>query len=273
MRQRLVLILLAGVVASSAAADPKRPPAKGKSDLIDVAPMLDKLAVYKDEYGKFLVAPRAGLALDSDAAEQWLFYGDQKGLYQQRVIGYGVSGGKIDWSVWAPRVRHMAQADLTQDDKGATLVCEMKESKYIGKTLAVMPADQAKTFLEHVPLHPPLWQRQSHLLARDDNGVYYFVDQLREEYGGNGFRVFIGQKGAMKEMPMKNVVSDSAGEIFATTNGDLKLVTTSKQGHEAYWKKGGKKEDLTLLEPQENRYLIYSELGVYGTLGAVCDEN
>ena len=269
MRQRLLLILL---LASTAAADPKRPPAKGKPDTVDVKPMLDKLAVYKDDYGKFFVAPRPGAITDSDVASQWVYYGDQKGLYQQRIIGFS-SGTKYEWSIWAPRAHHVNQAEVNQDDKGASITCEMKDTKYISKPLALMPADQAKTFLEHVPLHPPLWQRQSHVLARDDNGVYYFVDKLREEFGGNGFRVFVGQKGSMKEMPMKNVVSDSAGEIFATTSGELKLVTNTKDKQEAYWKKGGKKEDLTLLEPSDNRYLIYSELGVYGTLGTVCDDN
>jgi hypothetical protein len=96
MRQRLLLTLL---VASTAAADPK-PPApkgKGKTDVIDVAPVLDKLLVYKDELGKYFVAPRPGGLGDHDTS-QWVFYGDQKGLYQQRIIGMGVSGGKADRS-------------------------------------------------------------------------------------------------------------------------------------------------------------------------------
>ena len=267
MRQRHLLILL---VASSAAADPKKP-ANAKTDVIDVKPMLGKLAVYKDNFGKFFVAPQLDATGELETLEKWVFYGDQKSVYQQRIIGTGREDKKVEWNIWAPRVKHMQQAMVTVDDKGMELICEMKNSKYVGKHLVPLPADQAKTFLEHVVLHPPLWQRQSHLLARDDNGIYYFVDELREEYGGNGFRVFVGQKGAMKEMPMKNVVSDSAGEIFATQSGDLKIVTGEKG--KAYWKKGGTKEDLTLLEPADNRYLIYSDLGIYGSLGAVCDDN
>ena len=264
MRQRLLLILLAAATASAAPKKAKDP----KTDVIDVKPVLDKLEVFKDEYGKFFVAPKP-MSMNENA-EQWVFFGDAKGLYQQRIIGNFRHDGKQEWSIWAPRVRHMQQADVQQDDKGAALTCEMKEGKYVSKQLVQMPADQAKTFLEHTPLHPPLWQRVSHLLGRDDDGVYYFVDELREEYGGHGHRVFIGQKGAMKEVPMKNVVSDSAGEIFATTGGDLKIVTGEKG--KAYWKKGGKKEDLTLLEPQDNKYLIYSELGIYGSIGTVCDD-
>ena len=273
MRQRHVLIFVAGVagLASAAGADPAPKKPTKASDVIDVKPMLDKLNVYKDDFGKYFVGPRPDAIVDTEVAAQWVFYGDQKGLYQQRIIGSGREGHKLDWAIWAPRVRHMQQAQVIQDDAGAQMTCEMRDRKYVTKQLAPVPADQAKAFLQRVALHPPLWQRQSHLLARDDNGIYYFVDELREEYGGNGYRVFVGQKGAMKEVPMKNVVSDSAGEIFATQNGDLKIVTGEKG--KAYWKRGGKKEDLTVLEPTDNRYLIYSELGIYGTLGAVCDDN
>ena len=69
---------------------------------------------------------------------------------------------------------------------------------------------------------------------------------------------------------MTNVATDSAGEIFATKAGQLKLVAGSDG--KATWIKGGKKTELTRLEPQENRYLIYRELGIYGSLGAICDD-
>ena len=42
---------------------------------------------------------------------------------------------------------------------------------------------------------------------------------------------------------MTNVVSDSAGEIFATKTGELKIVTT--EDGKAFWNKGGKKTELT----------------------------
>lgn len=69
---------------------------------------------------------------------------------------------------------------------------------------------------------------------------------------------------------MTNVATDSAGEIFATKAGQLELV--AGVDGKAYWAKGGKKTELTRLDPAENRYLIYRELGVYGTLGTVCDD-
>jgi hypothetical protein len=74
----------------------------------------------------------------------------------------------------------------------------------------------------------------------------------------------------MKEIPLANVATDTAGEIFATKSGQLKLV--ANEGSKAYWSKGGKKVELTIVDPWPNRYLIYRELGIYGALGTVCDD-
>src|SRR5690606_2196147 len=91
------------------------------------------------------------------------------------------------------------------------------------KPLKPLTVDEARALIARATFLPPLWRRQAHFLARDDDGIYFFVDRYREEYGGKGYRVFSGQKGAMKELAMKNVVSDSAGEIYATKSGDLKI--------------------------------------------------
>jgi hypothetical protein len=69
---------------------------------------------------------------------------------------------------------------------------------------------------------------------------------------------------------LANRSGDSAGEIYATKSGDLKIVTEGNTG-KAYWKKGQTKNELIVLELLPNRYLIYRELGIYGQLGVVCD--
>ncbi len=47
-------------------------------------------------------------------------------------------------------------------------------------------------------------------------------------------------------------------------------IVTGADG-KAYWNKGGKKTELIQLELLQNRHLIDRELGIYGTLGVVCD--
>jgi hypothetical protein len=243
--------------------------ANQKDKPIDAKPMFGKLLVFKDDFGGYYVSPDTAV-VESDSAQQWVFFGDGKEMYQQRIVGFGASGADWEWNLWSPRAKGLQTAQFGYAKGKATLDCRQSDEKEGHRALTQLTADEALAFLKGVKFYPPLWRRQSKLLARDDEGVYYFVDQLRDEYGGNGFRVFVGMKGAMKEQAMTNVVSDSAGEIYATKTGALKII--AGKGGDAVWVKGGKRSDLTRLEPGDNRYLIYRDLGVYGALGAVCDD-
>ena len=238
-----------------------------KPKAIDVKPQIEKLDVFKDDVGNYYVSPRPD-AMSYDDSQAWVLYGDGKTMYQQRIIGSSLEGHKLEWYVWAPRAKGMQAASIELDPAGMSVQCRGKKDGT--RKLTQLKADEAHTLLAKAAFYPPLWTRVSHVLLRDDDGVYYFVDELREEFGGNGYRVFVGPKGAMKEIPMTNVATDSAGEIFATKAGQLKLVAGTDG--KAYWAKGGKKIELTRLDPQDNRYQIYRELGIYGTLGAVCDD-
>lgn len=256
MRQHLALAVL--LASSSALAEDMHKP-------IDIKPVIDKLDVYKDDVGNVLVTPKP-LAIKDDA-ETWVFYGDGKTMYQQRIIATGVSGDKLDWGIWSPRVVGLPMAQVSNDPNGAEVRCRAGKP---AQKLVPLPPDKAKAILSKGKFFPPLWERQSRFLARDDDGVYFFVDVLREDYGGKGHRVYVGKKGSMKQQTMTNIVSDSAGEIYATKAGDLKII--SGTDGKAYWKKGAKTTELKQLDPQDNRYLIYRELGIYGTLGVVCDD-
>jgi hypothetical protein len=265
MRQHLI-VALALFVTGPAAAD-RKPPAKpgDKPKAIDAKAVADKLEVFRDEDGNYYVSPK--LRAFPDDAGQWVFFGDGKTMYQQRVVGFGSDDKGYDWSVWSPRVRGIQQASFTPKAIKPTVQCKQQGAK----PLKPLTVDEAKAVFARATFLPPLWQRQAHFLARDDDGNYFLVDRYREELGGKGYRVFSGQKGAMKELAMTNVVSDSAGEIYATKSGDLKIVTEGNSG-KAYWKKGQTRSELIVLDLWANRYLIYRELGIYGQLGALCDD-
>lgn len=262
MRQHLAILAL-GLVGGSAAADPKPKPIDGRAQLA-------QLEVYRDDAGMYYVSPKPGAF--ADGAEKWVFYGDGKVLYQQQIVGSSSDGKGYAWSVWSPRVRGgLLQAGFVLNEDKPYVECRLVDNKPTGrKPLVALTADEARTLLGRAKLYGPLWQRSAKFLARDDDGVYYYVDQLSEEAGGKGFRVFVGKKGALKEQAMTNVVSDSAGEIYATKTGDLKIVTEA--GDKAHWKKGAARRELVVLELYPNRYLIYRELGIYGQLGVVCDD-
>ena len=261
-----LLAALAALGATQVAADPKPARPGDKPKPIDAKAVADKLDVYRDDAGMYYVTPKPRVF--EDGAEQWVFFGNGKTLHQQRIAGYGLSGNKgYDWSVWSPRARNLQHAAFTLGADKPFVECKRGEQK----PLTQLTVDEAKALFARATFLPPLWQRQAHFLARDDDGVYFFVDRYREEWGGKGFRVFSGQKGSLKELAMTNVVSDSAGEIYATKSGDLKIVTEGNSG-KAYWKKGAAKNELIVLDLYQNRYLIYRELGIYGQLGVVCDD-
>ncbi len=268
MRRAVIAVIVCGL-CGALAATAGAAPAKGdkKTTSIDAKAVADKLEVWRDDLGQYYVAPRCN-AFSFDDAGTWVFYGDGKHMYQQRIIGSSSSSAtSCDWTVWAPRVTTIQWPTIELTDPKLTVECGLKDKR----VLTQLKADEAKAFFAKAAFQPPLWQRQSRFLARDDDGVYYFVDMLREEYGGHGYRVFVGLKGAMKEQAMTNVVEDSGGEIYATKSGSLKIIA-NKKTNTALWIKGGKKVELTVLEPGDNRYLIYRTLGIYGTLGAVCDD-
>jgi len=247
-------------VSAVAAAEPKKPKP------IDVTKQIDNLDVFKDDIGNYYVSPRPDISYKE--AEAWVFFGDGKTMYQQRVIGSSLTGGShYQWSVWAPRARGLTAAIIDLDAGVLAVQCRPKEGK---RPLTQLKADEAKTVLQRARFYPPLWTHQAHLLARDDDAVYYYVDALRDEVGGNGYRLFVGPKGAMKEVPLTNTAIDTAGEIFATKTARLKL--DAKNGKTAFWIKGDTKTELTVVDAFENRYLVYRELGIYGQLGAVCDD-
>lgn len=200
--------------------------------------------------------------------DRTLWIGDEKTLYQQRVFGGGSDGTRGSWNVvmWAPRAQR-AQASFDFDGKEYFGSCAQDQK------IAFTPlpeADQAR-LRKDAKLEKPLWERQAVFLARNDRGVYYYVDGIRADHGKTGQRVFVGKTGEMKLQKMKNIVDDQAGMIFETDGGALRLVMDKTQ---ATWIAGKSAPvKLVVLDVQsgDNPRLIYKTLGIYGKLGSLCD--
>jgi hypothetical protein len=258
----VALAVLAGLlVGRDADARPKKKRPK-VSDLIDITAAKPHLVVLTDDEGDIYVVDPAW-----KTDEHWVFYGEKgKDLYQQRTIGGGADGttGEFSMRFWSPRVDH--RADVGRKRTGEFFVSCGDEETILQK----LSDGDARKILDKSAFHRSFWKRQAHVLARDDSGTYYYVDRMRDEDGGKGFRIFSGQAGAMKELPMTNVISDSVGEIYATKKGELRLVASPS---ETAWIKSGKKAVLTRVPVEDNLKLVYGDLGVYaGGLGTPCDD-
>jgi hypothetical protein len=248
----VVVALAAGV----AFAEPKPKP-------VDIKAIRENLLVFTDADGGIYVA--------LTGRDGRLFYGvpKSKNLYEQIVTGRSADGstGKWDIATWAPRVPNFQPGSVGRRDNGTFYrYCGDKSSI----ELTAVTGDKVKAILDRSTFMSTAMIRRPHLLARDDTGVYYYVDVIRGEYGGKGYRVFVGKKGAMKQRPLTDIATDTGGDVFATKTGDLSIVRDTADA-KVTWVKGGKRTQLVPLDTDANSALIFRDLGVYGFTGSICD--
>ncbi len=246
------------VLAGLASADPS-------PKAVNIKPFRDALIILKDaEGGIYAVSNVQG-------ESSHVFYGTGRALYEQIIEG-GSSRDGTAWSlsVFAPRTSYpfMGQIAFRKDGVYQRSCGEKAEAE-----LTQVTGDKAKAIIDKSQFLTTSFVYKPHMLARDDRGVYYYVDVLRNIYGGNGHRVFVGKKGALKQMPLVDVASDTAGDVFSTKNGDLRLVRTVEQSKEkttAQWIRGEKKSELIFLDTYMNQPVIYRDLGIYKVPGVIC---
>lgn len=245
------------VLASTAAAEPAPKP-------VDIKALKPQAVVLQDAQGGTYVVFRG------DDAK--VFFGPSaKTLYEQYIVSSSSDGeGGWDYGTWAPRVAEGAHLGSLERKKDGTFqkTCHGKDD--LG--LTELSGDKAKAILDKSAFVTSGIIRVPHLLARDDSGVYYYVDRISKIYGGKGYRVFVGRKGALKQLPLTDVASDSAGEVFSTKSGDLRLVRNSDNNKQTMtWVKGEKRSELVFLETDLNSVVIFKDLGLYTFLGTLCD--
>ena len=275
-RTRAAASLLLAAAALTCAIDTaearnrKKKTGKVDDETVDVSAIKDQLLVLTDGDGRYLA-----VYIDQSVDSQVFYSEDGKTFYRvwERGGGLESSTGRFSEAFWSPRVVR-AEVIRKPAQKGGTpqwvLLCAKTWQHEDEQPLTELPEADARKIIDHATFRPPFWKRQPHFLARDDAGNYYYVDRLRDDQGGKGYRLFRGPKGSMKELSMTNVVADSVGEIFATKKGELRFVVTNGQ---AKWVFGSKSMELTKVPVDDNVVLIYADLGVYlGSLGMPCDD-
>lgn len=233
---------------------------------VDIKAYKDKLAVVKDADGGIYV-------FINEAGERHVFFGmaRDKKLYEQMLEGGGRNGKAWTMSVQAPRASYPFMGSFGMREDG-TFYLTCGSADVLDRELTLVTGDKAKEIIEKWSFLTTASIRRPYLLARDDRGVYYYVDMLREIYGGAGHRVYVGKKGALKQMALTDVTSDSGGDVFSTKTGDLRLVKTTPENEKptAEWIRGEKKSALIYLDTYMNQPLIFKELGIYKIPNMVC---
>lgn len=268
----MVAVGVGSLTGGAASGDPKADPKAARAPIqskdpkptpVDIKAFKDKLEVFRDAAGGTYVV------LNDPAQDRRAWFGTGKTLYEQVVIGRSSDGDGWSISTWAPRVAEVRPGSISRLGDGTyQKSCGGDEDA----TLALLTGDKAKAVLDKSAFMSPALVRRAHLLTRDDSGVYYYIDRLDRAHGSKGYRVFVGKKGAMKEATLTDVASDTAGQVFSTKTGDLRLVTThDDQKPTARWIRGEKKTDLVSLDIDANSQVIFRDLGIYEFLGTICD--
>jgi len=255
MRARSWWVVAALAVSTTALAEPK-------PKTVDIKPFKDQLIVLQDaEGGTYVLHPTE--------SRVWYAPAKTKNLYEQVKIGT-THDGTANWdiAVWAPRVPNIQPGSVQKKDGAYWRWCGTDNK--VG--LTEITGDKAKAVLDKSTFWTTALTRRPYLLARDDAGVYYYVDVIRSDYGGKGYRVFIGKKGAMKQRPLTDIAIDTAGDVFGTKTGDLRIVREANELKSTVtWVRGEKRSVLVSLDTDANSPLIFKELGIYTFTGSICD--
>ncbi len=198
---------------------------------------------------------------DDQTGNSPILLGDDKVLRKLRLAQQAL------WT-WDPHARSRV-AELKRADTGWQVRCRSKTVRFH----PVSRKRRASILKNAKQKEDVLWRREAFALARDNRGIYYYVDRLAPQFGGKSFRVFRGPRGQVGETALVDIVDDSDGKIFATKRGKLRLVIGKNSMQEALWIEGKKRHKLVVLPLSGNIELIYTGLGIYDSevMGTICE--
>jgi hypothetical protein len=257
VRTTLVMLLLSLTTSASWARAPIKPPrhelAKVKSPLL--------LTDGKGHY--LLIANPAKVRTSGYVA----YYGNGKALYRQDIRGGSRDTIKNRYALYLrdPRVHRATRSQLTGSFAGAaTFTCDDRKTP-----LTQVAPNLARRLLRKAQLFGRYWLRKPYLLARDEDGIYYYVDRFvgKDKIRGTmrGFRLFVGARGKAKRRRLRNIVLDDAGEIFFGKPGKLLVKRNKGKLREVLWVEGKERKKLSVVQTRwpKTRAMIYRELGPY----------
>jgi hypothetical protein len=204
------------------------------------------------------------------------------------VISYDASLTPLLHAGWAPNLHRQSLSSFTLNSAGGIWHADQDISLVRGKggtwvadcPVAPLRFDEVSVeerdrFLDTATFGKRLWRREDFALARDTVGTYYYIDKLTRAEGNLGHRLFRGPRGAVKQVDLKDVITDAQSIIFVTKNSRFEVRMRGANVDSAHRRKGKRYEKLQLLTlgSSKNRSLVFNELGVYDgeTFGILCE--
>jgi hypothetical protein len=255
----LNLTALALLVVGPAQADPTSP----------YESMRSKLLVLEDGKQHYLAYMRV-----PDLLKSTWFYGDGKTFHQLVVSSTrpNVNVARATWMFDDPRYRNSPALMLTDFDAGEFVVtCGKRKT-----SLKPVAASDAAKLVANAALEEPVRPRYVTYFGRDtEDTTYYLVDRPwtpTEVPDSRDYRLFIGKRGAMHQVAIKDQAVDSAGVLVITTLGKLRY--TQKTQTLEWLPAAGKPREIAQIASGADSDLLYNQLGVYTGVrfGTPCDD-
>ncbi|MBW2736408.1 MAG: hypothetical protein JRH20_28810 [Deltaproteobacteria bacterium] len=199
-----------------------------------------------------------------------LFYGNGKVFYEVPYRGSSANKSDFSYTTNDPRsIPPLAFATYRRKKGISEMACDDRKTG-----LTPLSEVESQEMVAKAQFHRVYWRRAAYLLARNDEGRYFFVDRLydsqmeprywrrRHLIPKRGFRLYVGLRGRMKRVKLTNIVADPAGEVLTSKIGRFKRVAAKKR---ITWIEKGKITELTSLkvDTAATRMLIYQHLGPY----------
>lgn len=206
-----------------------------------------------------------------------LAYGDGKRFAQTAPPPWGLNGNFfLEPRFYNTKMNHdfrgldmglYSEVSVNEEKKTCEVRCGERTFKF-----KWVETDQVEELMRKASFESNPQKFVPYALLRDQQGRYYLVERGFLKAEERNFRVSIGPKGNLQPQKMKDVVSDSKGEIFATASGELRLVVDREAP--SAWVEKDKRRELRSVPVEDNLPLIYNELGVYtgARLGTPCDD-
>ena len=231
-------------------------------------PNFDKYDFFSDGNGHFIAVERLKSGVSA------AFHGDRKALRPLRVLGCGSRGGPERYCSFRDSrfVVDKAHPNMWRDQE--ITIAAASHIRCGSEKIPLIAVDAAtkKKVLAKVRVKPSV-ERVSRLLVRNDDGVYFYIDEGSK--GAFARNLYRGRRGNMKRLKLRDIVVDMAGSLYIAREGTLKVVPVRGETPTVTWLHKGKTTPLTVVTLRNSATVafLYDHLGVYlgKKIGTPCD--
>ena len=265
-RHAVTAMLAVAWLASSAHAKKAPGPELADADAGEAKVARETGLVIHDGKGHYLVFGTPDPATTKDRGI--LFYGDGTTFHRVVVKTYSEEDNLRTWAILDYRMGlELDRSKLVLTNATFTMTCRDATSTTV---FTPLPAAEARELLAKAAFKVTRMDRNAYALGRDGT-TYYYVDRAASPPGNKDFRVYVGKRGAMKQLKLKDIASDSSGTVFTSNTGTLRV---GKPLSLTWARKPAKPTELSVLPIDANYELVYRELGVYTgkRFGLPCDD-